>query len=184
MALIAGGGGGVVGLIKGVLAAASFVHWETWDKRETEELGAARIAHVVDLTCMGVLPISLALRAAEVASWGGRRRALTAAVSLAAWHLLEVRRRFDATRDVGERDKKFNKAFGRVVLVAVGVLTRAHGVKRVAPAVLAAAIGSAIKLGAAYKRDGGWRGWRRGLDFGTAFFHLSFGFAIREVGMM
>ena len=26
------------------------------------------------------------------------------------------------------------------------------------------AIGSAIKLGAAYKRDGGWRGWRRGLD--------------------
>ncbi|GMH62084.1 hypothetical protein TrRE_jg5683, partial [Triparma retinervis] len=125
-----------------------------------------------------------ALRAASTAGWGGRRGRATVAVSVVAWHLWEVTKRFDRRKDVGERDKKFNKAFGRVMAVAVGVLTKAHGIRRVAPAVLAAAIGSAIKLAAAYKRDGEWRGWRRGLDVGTAIFHLSFGFAIREVGMM
>jgi len=161
-----------------VLALASALHWLTWDNRESG-FGTAKWAHITDLSCMGLLPISMAahaLRSASSLSTPALSLLATIAITI---HMFDVRSRFDLKYDVDVRDKRFNVAFTKIVIAAAAALVAVNGLRSVWKALLLVHFGTAVKLISAYKHGGKWRENKHILDVGTAVFHVAFGLAIQ-----
>ena len=175
----------VVSVSVTLLSLASATHWVTWEWRDDTEQKLALAAHVTDLSCMGLVPSVLALRSLAKAGFRLPVLALWLAFAVPS-HAIAVAKRFDeSTGGVWERDARFNRAFTRIVLLSVAIMGALEGPKKLLPNVCAAVLGSAVKLLSAYRLDGAARfpskKNKRILDLGTAFFHLSFAWSIRDL---